>query len=128
MNVAVSASFVEVSRKEGFRHFQVKGDNGKTGMYERWSKSQKMRIAAPGEVEKGTGALAAASDVGKRCCHCPCSAVPRHALQGKSRSLSDVEHGAPARESAMPDNLAVFVLASVFRAHALLTDARGTAR
>ena len=37
-------------------------------MYERWSKAQKMRIAAPGEVEKGTGASAAASELGKRCC------------------------------------------------------------
>jgi hypothetical protein len=55
----------------------MKGDTGKTGMYERWSKSQKMRIAAPGEVEKGTRASAAASDLGKRCCHCHCAAVPK---------------------------------------------------
>ncbi len=47
---------------------QVDGEKGKTGMYERWSKAQKMRIAAPGEVEKGSaGGLAASHDLGKRC-------------------------------------------------------------
>ncbi len=48
---------------------QVDSEKGKTGMYERWSKAQKMRIAAPGEVEKGSaGALATSHDLGKRCC------------------------------------------------------------
>ena len=31
----------------------MKGDLNKTGLYEKWAKQQKRRIAAPGELEKG---------------------------------------------------------------------------
>ena len=36
-----------------WRNPKVKGDLNKTGLYEKWAKQQKRRIAAPGELEKG---------------------------------------------------------------------------